>query len=245
MSRKNKQISFAELTEHLGKHMHDTLGSFISSLNGALGYAINKRKLEHIQFPLNVTLHKPIGFSWKYVLGLMGKFNLIKPTEPLNLHKPASFMVPTLEALRYLHGVWLEEYVWMCFLQGTNIKDLHCSAKISSIDQNDKSFKDNELDVVVGHRNKLIVVECKTVSPTQDVMNEPLDKLKSISDRSGGLLAESWFVMARWPHDNPEQEERFRLQAKERGVILIEPRHLANLTERLEAWSKDGSSLLK
>lgn len=229
----------AKLTQYLGMYMHKKLGSFIRELNWALAKEIGMTKLEHPQFPLAVKMGKGIGYEWKYVLQLMAEYKLIVLTAPLHPQQPASFMVPTVEALRYLHGIWLEEYLWICF-QGIGVKDVGSSVKISSI-HNEESFKDNELDLVASHHNKLIVVECKTVNPRklseQQQMNEVLDKLTGISNRSGGLLTESWFVMARWPN-NPAQEDKFRLQAKERKVVLIEPRHLADLTERLKVWEK-------
>ena len=116
--------------------------------------------------------------------------------------------------------------------------------RISSL-ENNQSFKDNELDLIACNRNKLVMVECKTANISrQQVLNQALDKLSALSRKSGGLLAERWFATARWPLENDTDDEgnnlveKFRAQARADNVVLIEPRHLANLTDRLKRWKK-------
>lgn len=231
----------AALTMHLGTNMSGPLAVFVSSLNAELARKIGGENLANTHLPLQLTLGTGVSSDWNYVLTLMSELGLISLQEPLAEHKPARFAVNTLEAVRYLHGVWLEEYLWLCFEQA-KISDIASGAEISSLHQ-DQAFKDNELDLVAGHRNNLVIVECKTANISrQQVLNQALDKLDGISRRSGGLLAERWFATARWPNEKNaeerEQAERFRLQAKERGVVLIEPKHLANLIDRLKEWKK-------
>lgn len=166
--------------------------------------------------------------------------------DDLQPHKPAVFTINSLEKARYLHGIWLEEYLWLCFADA-GISDVLSGANIASL-LGDKEFKDNELDLIASYRNNLVLVECKTANYTderhQTTLNLAFDKLSSISNRSGGLLAERWFAAARWPNerDSAEQKEladKFRLQAQEQRVVLIEPRYFGDLTDRLRKWKKN------
>ncbi|MDO5667636.1 MAG: DUF1887 family CARF protein [Alcaligenaceae bacterium] len=231
-----------ELSFHLGQHMGSKLGSFIATLNKSLANEFAD-KLEETHFPLTISLGSGVSKDWNYVLRLMDHLELIKLKADLQGHKPAVFSISSLEAARYLHGGWLEEYLWLCFKEA-GISDVQSCVQITSLHDN-VGFKDNELDLIASNRNNLVIVECKTANMShQQVLNRALDKLSALSSRSGGLLAERWFATARWPQDDETDEagnnlaEKFRLQAKDQNVVLIEPRHLNNLVERLKVWKK-------
>lgn len=228
-SRKN-------LTDYLGKNMHKTLSELVRVLNREITKE-SKNTKDSKNKELTITFkNRPQG-QWKHALNLMVQHNLIK-LYPNPLDKERHFAtISTVDATNYLRGAWLEEYLWLCF-QSLEINDVHSSVKISNM-HNDESFKDNELDLIAAHHNKLLIVECKTANINQTQINDVLDKLSGISDRSGGLLTEKWLVTARWT-DNDIQAAKYRLQAKQSGTILIEPQHLRNLAHRLRQWKKNG-----
>lgn len=227
----------AELSQYLGQNMHDKLGSFIGALNGEIARKLNGREIEGLVLPLTLELGSKVSANWRYVLELMADLKLITFSQPLNQSSSARFDVHNHDVIRYLHGVWLEEYLWLCFNEA-KVSDVASGVEISSLHEG-QEVKDNELDIIAAHRNNLIIVECKTANiARQQMMNLALDKLADLSRRGGGLFAERWFAMARWPFNEPEIAERFRHQAKERNVVLIEPEHLADLTNRLKIWKK-------
>lgn len=245
-SRKTEWIERAkarrELSYYLAQHMGSGLSSFIGALNSALDKALQPN-LEAAQYPASVSLDsaRGIGPDWEKALNLMEKLNLIER----NVQVPTDFDVLNVEAARYLHGVWLEEYFWLCFNEAGFADVVQCGVEISST-ENDTTVVHNELDIIASNHNRLLVVECKTrnFEREQQLFNAGLQKLFTISRNIGGALTESWFATARWPNEKTEKgkelAERLRLQAKDRRVTLIEPRHLVNLTERLIEWKKTG-----
>ncbi|MFT0213943.1 DUF1887 family CARF protein [Pseudomonas sp. F1_0610] len=230
-----------DITCLLGQNMAGNLGSFIQTLNYKLSTALEGRKLENAPLPISISFNIT-SQAWLDALQQLQNSGLISCQNSLQLQRPVTFTINTLENFRYLHGIWLEEYLWLC-LDDAGINDIACSVAISNLHE-DIAFKHNELDIVIGSRNRLVVVECKTANISrQQVMNLALDKLDGLGRRGGGLLAQRWFVMARWPHKDEDNDlaERFRQQAKDREVVLIEPKHLSNLTQRLKEWKKTGS----
>lgn len=229
------------LTLHLGQNMGQSLGAFIGTLNRELSHNL-KENIEETRFPVKIALGSRLSPDWLKVLQMMVDLELIRLAEPLQASRPAHFYIDSLAAARYLHGIWLEEYLWLCFLEA-GIDDLYSGLKINSLHAGE-SIKDNELDLVAAHKNNLVIVECKTANISrQQVLNQALDKLSDLGRRSGGTLAQRWFTMARWPLESNSLEdkelaEKFRLQAKTRDVVLIEPRHLVDLTRRLKEWKK-------
>lgn len=230
-----------ELTKHLGENMDQALGPFVGQLNRQLAGSL-KENIEETSFPISIAMGTGVNSDWQYVLQLMEDSGLIKLTAPLNPRKPAMFTIENAESARYLHGIWLEEYLWFCFKEA-GIQDLYCGLNINNL-HGDTNIKNNELDLVAAYKNHLVIVECKTANISrQAVLNQALDKLSDLGRRSGGMLAQRWFTMARWPLENSSAEEKalaekFRLQAKDRDVVLIEPRHLADLPNRLKQWKK-------
>ncbi|WP_432785084.1 hypothetical protein AAEX37_02014 [Oligella sp. MSHR50489EDL] len=235
----------AELTRHLGQNMYEKLGSFIGSLNKELAKSL-AQPIEKTQFPIEISLGKCIGSDWKEVLALMHKHKVIILDDELQTDTPAVFRIDDLEKARYLHGIWLEEYLWLCFNQA-GISDVQSGMEIVST-HDDTEFKDNELDLVASYKNNLVIVECKTAyffkdSKQQQAFDTALNKLSAISARSGGQLVKSWFATARWPIEKKnveekEKAERFRAHARSQGVVLIEPKYLRDLVDRLKEWKK-------
>lgn len=219
-----------ELTQWLGSRAGEQLSSFFPVLNNAL-HDLKPESLPHQA----AFKQKPTHHMWRQALRNLENNHLIRLSAPLMADEPAQFQVSCEQALRYLRGGWLEEYLWLC-LRDAGLQDVHCSQEIRADLGTAEHSKLNELDIVVGHRNRMLVIECKTADLTQkNVYNQILDKLESLGKRTGGLLTQCWLVAARWPR-TLEEQTRLRLLANSRGITLVEPRHLADLPARLQSW---------
>ncbi len=136
----------------------------------------------------------------------------------------------TDDAARYLGGVWLEEYVYH-IAADAKPDDVQSSVKISW--EKSKSTH-NELDVLLVHNNRMLVIECKTMRFGREG-NEQKDadvlyKIDSLGDTLKGLYGEMWLVSAREP--NNEMLDR----AKDRHITIIAPHELKTLRNKIQQW---------
>lgn len=223
-----------ELTRWLAGQAGGTLGSFFPVLN----HALHELKAELL--PQIATFARQASSqAWREALRKLERYSLLNFAEPLTPTIPPRLHIETADALRYLTGGWLEEYLWLC-LRDAGLQDVHCSLQISTALGGDEENKLNELDIVVGHRNRVLVIECKTADLSRPgAYNQMLDKLDSLGKRTGGLLTQCWLVAARWPHHSEAQQNRLRLLARSRNITLVEPRHLADLPARIQSWKGD------
>lgn len=224
-------IARGELTRWLAAEVAGSLGSFIPALNHAL------HELKPESLPATTEFKKPTTHSaWRGALRKLESAGLLQLAEPLTPTVPPKMHIESATALQYLRGGWLEEYLWLC-MQDAGLVDVHCSLQIHADLGSAEESRLNELDVVVGHRNRVLVVECKTANLLKaGAYNQMLDKLDSLGKRTGGLLTQCWLVAARWPHHSEAQQNRLRLLARNRNIVLVEPRHLADLPQRIQNW---------
>ncbi|WP_432785073.1 hypothetical protein AAEX37_02003 [Oligella sp. MSHR50489EDL] len=232
----------ASLTRYLGQHLGPKVIKFIEAMNEELS-STSKKSIKGSESAYMITLDATLNPLRDHLLKLMAHLKLITLNGELQRDKPVKVTIRSSEVRRYLQGVWLEEYLWLCFKEA-EIDDVHSGVKISSL-HDDKEFKDNELDLIACYRNNLVIVECKTAVLNQQKLNASLDKLTSVVVRSGGLLAERWFATARWINEQAsdiknEPAEKIRLLAQDQRVILIEPRHLTDLVERIKEWKRSA-----
>lgn len=220
-----------ELTRWLASEAAGSLGSFFPALNHAL------HELKSELLPQVAVFGKPASSSaWREALRRLEQHELLGLAEPMIPTAPPKLQIESADALRYLSGGWLEEYLWLC-MRDAGLQDVHCSQQISAELGSDEESKLNELDLVVGHRNRVLVIECKTADLLRPgAYNQMLDKLDSLGKRTGGLLTQCWLVAARWPHHSEAQQNRLRLLARSRNITLVEPRHLAELPARIQSW---------
>ncbi|WP_071058854.1 Card1-like endonuclease domain-containing protein [Pelistega sp. MC2] len=127
----------------------------------------------------------------------------------------------------YLGGMWLEELVY--HLAGKHqLNDYRCGQKVRL------QKTDNELDVVMVHNNRLLVVECKTIrfSNQDDSDNDILYKLDSVSDSLKGLYGEAWLVSAR-----SIDRESILERAKSLNIKIISGKDVHDLSKMLLEWA--------
>ena len=93
-----------------------------------------------------------------------------------------------------------------------------------------KKFDDktlNEIDVVIAHHNRMMVVECKsglTEKSGQDISN----KLSILSQNLGGHYGKGLLVLAQEPN------EHMLARCAQYKIEVVEPKHLPTLTHILK-----------
>ena len=152
---------------------------------------------------------------------------------PARTHE--EFSIPTEELRFYLHGGWLEEYVYHTLLD-MGVPGRACSLNVG-IEWDASGAKAptrNELDVLFTHRNRLHVISCKTAELGRGAAEPPKGKealyeLDSLTTAVGGLFARSMLVSAR--PLTPAAIQR----AKDSGIEVVEGGAVLNLKDRLSA----------
>lgn len=136
----------------------------------------------------------------------------------------------THDALRYLNGGWLEEWAWLV-AKDCNPDKCRAGVFIQAGEKAPGERADNELDLVVLHRNRLLIAECKTIhwqgaNGKQDVLN----KLDAMGSHARGLFGKSFLISAR-PLD-----EDARRRTKAYGIAVLEGGELSRFKLELEKW---------
>jgi hypothetical protein len=137
----------------------------------------------------------------------------------------------TAEAARYLGGIWLEEYVWH-IVHDARIYDVRCSVAGTWEGGNKQDQPRNEFDLVATHRNRLLLVECKTLRFGRDAHKDQdiLYKLDALGSKAKGLFGTTWLISARALTDAA------RSRAKSQRIEIIEAGALTRLREKVLAW---------
>lgn len=131
------------------------------------------------------------------------------------------------DAARYFRGGWLEEYVWLK-LRGLRPTDWAVNLQIETV--GDKT--PNELDAVIAHRNRLLVLECKTRRFGADAAKDAdyIYKLAQLARQVGGLMGRGLLLSARRVSDE------IRQRARENQVDLLAAEEVRGLVEYLNGW---------
>lgn len=131
------------------------------------------------------------------------------------------------DAARYFRGGWLEEYVWLK-LRGLRPTDMAINLQIETVG----AQTPNELDAAVVHRNRLLIVECKTQRFGRDAGKDSdrIYKLAQLARQVGGLMGRGLLLSAR-PVD-----DHLRQRARDNQVDLLAAEEVKNLVDYLKGW---------
>lgn len=102
------------------------------------------------------------------------------------------------EAAKYLGGGWMEEYgYWI--LRDADIEHVESGAEVIWLDSRKEFRPPNELDVVAVHRNKLLLIECKTARSGRNSVKDQdiLNRLESLGRNAGGLFGKAVLLSGR------------------------------------------------
>lgn len=212
------------VTKYLAEHA-DRLGAFIGMINRLAHNAMGVESREHfLAAPKQVLRAQPKGI-WRSSLLMFQEAGLVTWDD----NQEITF--PNVESARYLGGIWLEEFAYLSALEA-GAEHVACSVKINW----EKSRQTiNELDLILVHRNRMLVIECKTLRLG---MNDQKDsdmvyKISDLGDELRGLFGKTWLVSAREP--DAVLVER----AKSRRLTIIAAADLKSLRSNIRAWMEE------
>lgn len=139
--------------------------------------------------------------------------------------------------IRYLTGGWLEEYVFNSLnsIKGRGIDDVVMNVEIENIQGNK-----NEFDVMFTKDNALYFVECKSLSPEDEITKSSLYKIGALQ-KEFGLRVQSFFVTTS-PHiiKDGQIRQSVRARAEQFKTEIIKPDEIVNfetiIRKNLKLW---------
>jgi hypothetical protein len=146
------------------------------------------------------------------------------------------------DSARYLTGGWLEEYVWYIATQ-QGLDFVQSGLKFGDRAHR-KEGQDNEIDTFIMHRNRLLLVECKSGYLGRDARKDGdiIYKLDSIGLHAGGTQATKLLIAAQ-PLQHETKAGRkvdTRARATATGIYTLECAGLKKLGENLRYWRDQG-----
>lgn len=219
-------------TEWLAEHAHELL-DFIGKLNRAASF--HERNRDPSRNPHEGSAGSPV----------MERCYLTQEQSALERLLAAGLLersgrdvqVPEAHA-DYLRGGWLEEY---CFLVGKDLaaegllaRDRFAiNVKIDSPEQPASGHPLNELDAVFVHRNRMLIIECKTGRQIGDAGKSQtiLNKLEVLGEHAAGKFAEKILLTteARMERKAIERAHRYRIE-------IVSARRLPQLRGMVRRW---------
>lgn len=213
-----------DLTRFLGRKAAQ-LSSFFGAINRLASVAQDGRG-EALVAPRQQFTGVPRGL-WAQALGRIRAAGMVHWADG-----SSELELLDLEGARYLNGGWLEEYAWLV-AQELRPDDLALGVEG---DWEGTERGSNELDLVVVHANRLLLIECKTLRLGRDDGSDRdlLYKLDSVGDHVRGLFGEVVLLSAQAP--GPLIQDR----AAHHRIQVVGPAHLANLQRAIRDWMAQG-----
>lgn len=208
----------------------EPLGEFWTIINGMVQTAMAKTQRGEpaaIDQPLQHFKQAPRGL-WLQALEKIAEQQLCQWDKT----KPDTVYFHNVAGAQYLGGQWLEEYVWHI---ASDLKPDEVKANVEFTEMGaPKEDIRNELDVVIVHHNRLLMIECKTGNfmKSTDKNADILYKLDTLGHRAGGLYGTKWLISAR-PLDEASAK-----RAEEYQINVISGAALKSLKSSLSAWMR-------
>ncbi|MDD5392738.1 MAG: DUF1887 family CARF protein [Thiothrix sp.] len=174
MRRKTTAVQLARLS------IDSTRSGLISVLNGMASSALavdhNSLEAPEQQFT------RPLEYVWHDILQHMDVLNIVH----FRANQYLTFL--DVERTEFVNGLWLEEFAYHTAIDiglGDD-GDVGCGIKLRWLNSN----VTNELDLLIVHRNRLLMMECKTMKLEHKnvVANEIVYKTSSIGEQLTGLF---------------------------------------------------------
>jgi hypothetical protein len=215
------------LTKWLAEHV-EPLDNFWSVMNGMVANAMAETKRgvpAAIAQPQQQFTQPPRGL-WLQALAKIAEHRLCQWDKT----KPETLYFHDAAGAQYLGGQWLEEYVWH-IADDLKPDDVKANVEFTEMGAPKDDIR-NELDCVIVHHNRLLMIECKTINfnKSADKNADILYKLESLGHRTGGLYGHVWLISAR-PLDEATEK-----RAREYAIKVISGTALKNLKATLTTW---------
>jgi hypothetical protein len=214
-----RQALTAWLAEQAG-----ALDGFFGNLNRLVDNALDQRGETLVQ-ATQLFSSEPKGI-WRQAMIQIQQHGL------LTWQGSSEFTFRDAEAARYLRGLWLEEYAWHV-VSAAQPDDVHVNVT-GNWESNPTRPARNEFDLLAVHRNRMLVVECKTLrfgAETRD--QDILFKLESLGRNAGGLFGRTLLLSAR-PLTNAARD-----RANSQRIQTIEAAGLGRLSKHIKDWMSD------
>ena len=211
------------LTKHLGRHA-GALGDLFGAINALASRALDERG-ESVVEPRQCFRHVPRG-RWAEALRQIETAGLVRWDGSTGLE------FADLDATRYLNGGWLEEYAW---LAARELRPDDVRLGVEGDWEQTRRGR-NELNVVIVHKNRLLLIECKTLRLGRDNQSDSdlLYKLDSVGDDVRGLFGEVVLLSAREP------SALILDRAGHHRIQVVGPARLADLQRDIRDWMERG-----
>ena len=151
-------------------------------------------------------------------------------------HGDISFRDP--ESAFYCAGGWMEEYV---AIQASRINQFgkqingNWRANLIPFIEGENADVKNEIDLMIAHNNRALIVECKAAKAEDENVNDWLSKLEELANRVAGNHTGRLLVSARPLSET--QLERARLM----GIGICCGQDLLQFSNHLQSWMERGS----
>ena len=146
----------------------------------------------------------------------------------------------SLDSCLYLAGGWLEEYAWLSAADA-GCQEVLCGAEITDEYAPKRDIR-NEVDCLLVHNNRMLVIECKTRKLGGDDQSDSdmLTKLDSLTQRSSGLFGKGLLLTAR-EFGRDKNHETNVARANSLGIDVLEQAQLRQLPAMIGGWMKTGT----
>ncbi len=211
------------LTKYLGKNAGG-IGDLLGAVNGLCNQALDKGGKTLVE-PIQKFNSRP-GRRWREAVNRIVEAGVVQWDEERTLNFPST------DAARYLGGGWLEEFAWHQ-ARDLNPDDIRLGAEGTW--EGIRKGR-NELDVVIVHNNRLLLIECKTLRIGRDSHSddEMLYKLDSVGDDVKGLFGDVILLTARPP------SEPVKDRARHHGIQIVAAERFSRFQKELRVWMESG-----
>lgn len=214
-----------KITEFLA-HLTVEHGKLIGTINYTIDRTV--REPEKASYPLSINL--PENDKTIRLCNLLDSYGLVDKV------KKTSIRVRNSDIVRYLKGIWFEEYVYM-IAKSLPVGDVKMEVH-GQWDVTGKRAVKNEFDVMIAKRNRLYYISCKTSDPNrkedddmESVSKEYLYELDSLGDKALGLFGKKMLASAR-----RVTNEYVRKRAEVLNIKIIDGKSILTLKEQLLKW---------
>ena len=220
--------SRSELTCWLGDNIRYLTSregsSFFRSINAIAAKAIHN---EDGFFGVQYLAREMLG-TWREALERMNNCGVIRWSSS----DPLTAVFTSQEKAKYVNGGWLEEYMW---LKATSLGVGDVIANAAFRNESDL-WNDtlNEMDLLICHNNRLLMVECKTAVFNKGHKDaDVLNKLSNISREAGGIFCDKLLVSVHILDQSHAHSVTARAQSK--GIQYLEWEDVS----RSEVWFRE------
>lgn len=177
-----------------------------------------------------------VGAQWRQTL------QLLEQAEALDDSGGGSYNITSAESARYLTGGWLEEYVWHV-AKDQQVEHVEVGLKFGDLAHR-KQGQDNEIDAFIVHRNRLLLIECKSGWMGRNAQKDGdiIYKLDSIGLHAGGTQASRLLVSAQALQHETQAGRKVdtRARASATDIHTLEGGELKTLGAGIRQWKESG-----